>query len=158
MYYRSHKSIIAYLSSSNLPNSAATLRQELGIGDSFDDATSKKYSGVLEKKWTSVVRLSKRVCLLPLTRSPHVCSCKTTQDHGTGISVHKPSARARLCNTHLLIPKKPRPLHMASSITGPAYSTITPSTHHLRSVPSYLHLSRFRIRRHNHQDLGLGTR
>lgn len=59
----SHKSIIAYLTSTKLPSSAATLRQELGIGDSFDDATSKKYEGLLEKKWTSVVRLQKKVGL-----------------------------------------------------------------------------------------------
>ena len=57
----SHKSIIAYLTSVNLSNSAAALRQELSIGESFDDATSKKYEGLLEKKWTSVVRLQKKV-------------------------------------------------------------------------------------------------
>ncbi|KAH0558461.1 protein with putative role during mitosis [Trichoglossum hirsutum] len=56
-----HKSIIAYLSASSLPNSAATLRQELNIGDSFDDEKRKKYEGLLEKKWTSVVRLQKKI-------------------------------------------------------------------------------------------------
>ena len=59
---RRHKAVIAYLSSVNLPNSAQALRQELNLGDSFDDATSKKYEGLLEKKWTSVVRLQKKVC------------------------------------------------------------------------------------------------
>lgn len=57
----SHKSLIAYLTSVNLTATASTLRQELDIGDSFDDATSKKYEGLLEKKWTSVVRLQKKV-------------------------------------------------------------------------------------------------
>lgn len=57
----SHKSIIAYLTSVNLTATATTLRQELDIGDTFDDATSKKYEGLLEKKWTSVVRLQKKV-------------------------------------------------------------------------------------------------
>ena len=57
----SHKSVIAYLSSVKLSKSAAALREELSIGDSFDDATSKKYEGLLEKKWTSVVRLQKKV-------------------------------------------------------------------------------------------------
>jgi hypothetical protein len=33
----------------------------LGIGPEFDEATSKKYEGLLEKKWTSVVRLQKKV-------------------------------------------------------------------------------------------------
>ncbi|KAH6695730.1 nuclear distribution protein nudF [Plectosphaerella plurivora] len=53
--------IIAYLSSSNLPSSAAALREEIKIGDTFDEATSKKYEGLLEKKWTSVVRLQKKI-------------------------------------------------------------------------------------------------
>ncbi|CAG8958266.1 hypothetical protein HYFRA_00000621 [Hymenoscyphus fraxineus] len=56
-----HKSMIAYLTSINLPNSAAALREELQIGESFDAATSKKYEGLLEKKWTSVVRLQKKI-------------------------------------------------------------------------------------------------
>ncbi len=34
----------------------------MSIGDTFDAATSKKYEGLLEKKWTSVVRLQKKVC------------------------------------------------------------------------------------------------
>ena len=57
----SHKSIIAYLNSVKLSASASAIRQELEIGDEFDEATSKKYEGVLEKKWTSVVRLQKKV-------------------------------------------------------------------------------------------------
>ena len=56
-----HKAIIAYLSSTKHAASASTLRQELDLGDSFDDATSRKYEGLLEKKWTSVVRLQKKV-------------------------------------------------------------------------------------------------
>lgn len=61
----SHKSIIAYLNIAKLPNSAVALRGELSIGDTFDDATSKKYEGLLEKKWTSVVRLQKKVSKRP---------------------------------------------------------------------------------------------
>lgn len=60
------------MSSSNLPNSAAALREELNIGDTFDEATSKKYEGLLEKKWTSVVRLQKKVRINgPLRRESH---------------------------------------------------------------------------------------
>lgn len=59
----SHKSLIAYLTSVKLTATAAALRQELSIGDTFDDATSKKYEGLLEKKWTSVIRLQKKVYL-----------------------------------------------------------------------------------------------
>ncbi|KAJ0164570.1 Nuclear distribution protein nudF-2 [Colletotrichum tanaceti] len=50
-----HKAIIAYLSSTNLPNAAAALREELQISESFDTATSRKYEGLLEKKWTSII-------------------------------------------------------------------------------------------------------
>lgn len=46
-----------------LTATATALREELSIGDTFDDATSKKYEGLLEKKWTSVVRLQKKVYL-----------------------------------------------------------------------------------------------
>jgi platelet-activating factor acetylhydrolase IB subunit alpha len=68
----SHKSLIAYLTAAGLSNSAAALREEIKIGDSFDDATRKKYEGLLEKKWTSVVRLQKKV--LPSFLLP---SCRT---------------------------------------------------------------------------------
>jgi platelet-activating factor acetylhydrolase IB subunit alpha len=57
--------MIAYLSSIGLTNSTAALREDLNIGDSFDAATSKKYEGLLEKKWTSVVRLQKKVGIKP---------------------------------------------------------------------------------------------
>ncbi|KAJ8121662.1 hypothetical protein ONZ43_g1945 [Nemania bipapillata] len=60
-----HKAIIAYLVSNNLPDTATALRTELNLGDTFDDATSKKYEGLLEKKWTSVVRLQKKHHLPP---------------------------------------------------------------------------------------------
>ncbi|KND92306.1 Nuclear distribution protein PAC1 [Tolypocladium ophioglossoides CBS 100239] len=57
-------SIIAYLSANNLPNAAAALREEVGLGeDVFDVATAKKYETLLEKKWTSIVRLQKKACL-----------------------------------------------------------------------------------------------
>lgn len=57
-----HKSIIAYLSANNLPSTAAALRAELDISEeTFDTNTAKKYEGLLEKKWTSVVRLQKKV-------------------------------------------------------------------------------------------------
>lgn len=59
---RRHRALIAYLTSNNLTNTAAALRAELGLGeDVFDAATAKKYEGLLEKKWTSVVRLQKKV-------------------------------------------------------------------------------------------------
>lgn len=67
--------MIAYLTSVNLTATATTLRQELDVGDTFDDATSKKYEGLLEKKWTSVVRLQKKVFSKPpLSLSYHTKS------------------------------------------------------------------------------------
>jgi hypothetical protein len=45
----------------NAPKTAAAFREEVNIPSSFDDATRKKYEGLLEKKWTSVVRLQKKV-------------------------------------------------------------------------------------------------
>jgi platelet-activating factor acetylhydrolase IB subunit alpha len=61
--FDSHKSIIAYLSAHNLPDSAAALRTELNLSEeTFDAATAKKYETLLEKKWTSVVRLQKKAC------------------------------------------------------------------------------------------------
>ncbi|OQD82439.1 hypothetical protein PENANT_c021G10940 [Penicillium antarcticum] len=56
-----HKGIIAYLASANLPQSSVALREELGDSITVDDSTLKKYEGLLEKKWTSVVRLQKKI-------------------------------------------------------------------------------------------------
>ncbi|CAG8905910.1 unnamed protein product [Penicillium egyptiacum] len=56
-----HKGIIAYLTSVNLHHSSAALREELGDSIRVDDTTLKKYEGLLEKKWTSVVRLQKKI-------------------------------------------------------------------------------------------------
>ncbi|KZF24871.1 platelet-activating factor acetylhydrolase IB alpha subunit [Xylona heveae TC161] len=56
-----HKTIIAYLSSNDLAHSANALREELNIGDSFSEETSKKYEGIMERKWTSIIRLQKKI-------------------------------------------------------------------------------------------------
>ncbi len=66
----SHKSMIAYLSANNFHQAAAALRAEASIGDIFDAATSKKYEGLLQKKWTSVVRLQKKVRSFTATAPP----------------------------------------------------------------------------------------
>ena len=57
--------MIAYLAANNLSDTTTTLRRELKLGeDVFDPDTTKKYESLLEKKWTSVVRLQKKVCLI----------------------------------------------------------------------------------------------
>lgn len=61
-YADSHKSIIAYLNATGFTRTADSLREEVSIPEtSFDDTTAKKYEGLLEKKWTSVVRLQKKI-------------------------------------------------------------------------------------------------
>lgn len=56
--------MIAYLIANNLPDTAAALRKEVNFGeDVFGATTAKKYEGMLEKKWTSIVRLQKKVDL-----------------------------------------------------------------------------------------------
>ena len=57
-----HKAIVAYLTSINHLESAARLKEDLNLSSDFDEATSKKYEGILEKKWTGVVRLQKKAC------------------------------------------------------------------------------------------------
>ncbi|RMZ82536.1 hypothetical protein DV737_g2013, partial [Chaetothyriales sp. CBS 132003] len=56
-----HKSIVSYFLAVGFSDSAAALRSEAGLGTAFDDATAKKYETLLEKKWTSIVRLQKRI-------------------------------------------------------------------------------------------------
>ena len=88
----SHKSLIAYLTSVKLTATAAALRQELSIGDTFDDATSKKYEGLLEKKWTSVIRLQKKVYLssIPIMAQAEVGA---RLDNGSRVPQRDPSIR-----------------------------------------------------------------
>jgi platelet-activating factor acetylhydrolase IB subunit alpha len=59
-----HKAIIAYLGVINAPKTTEAFREEANVSANFDDATRKKYEGLLEKKWTSVVRLQKKVVTL----------------------------------------------------------------------------------------------
>lgn len=55
--------MVAYLLSVGMKDAAAALRQEAQLTDDagFDHATAKKYETLLEKKWTSVVRLQKKI-------------------------------------------------------------------------------------------------
>ncbi len=53
--------MVAYLLSTGMTETASSLRTEAKLPESFDDATAKKYETLLEKKWTSVVRLQKKI-------------------------------------------------------------------------------------------------
>ena len=48
------------MSENGFPKTAATLRKELGVPEDFDAAAVKKYTTLLEKKWTTTGRLQKK--------------------------------------------------------------------------------------------------
>lgn len=55
----SHRSILEYLHSNGFAESFKSLASETGINHTPDPKS--KYNGLLEKKWTSVIRLQKKV-------------------------------------------------------------------------------------------------
>lgn len=55
--------MVAYLAAINASQSSETVREELQVGDSFDEGTRKRYEGLLEKKWTGIARLQRKVNL-----------------------------------------------------------------------------------------------
>ncbi|ORZ11811.1 putative platelet-activating factor acetylhydrolase ib alpha subunit [Absidia repens] len=55
-----HKAILDYLSASGFSESFAMLKNETHISDFVPDP-KQKYAGLLEKKWTSVIRLQKKI-------------------------------------------------------------------------------------------------
>lgn len=58
--------MIAYLAANGFQESAAAMRAEMKLGEEeFDIETTKKYETLLQKKWTSVVRLQKKACIFP---------------------------------------------------------------------------------------------
>jgi hypothetical protein len=68
-----HRAILSYLASSNLQSSYNALKNELAGFDGAGTDASKgangeddqRYKGLLEKKWTSVIRLQKKVAPTP---------------------------------------------------------------------------------------------
>ncbi|KAK9236261.1 WD40-repeat-containing domain protein [Lipomyces kononenkoae] len=69
-------SILQYFAASGLQASHEALRNELGIRDGGFDEDVTNYDGLLEKKWTSVVRLQKKIMDL----ESHVASLQTELD------------------------------------------------------------------------------
>ncbi|CAO3694905.1 unnamed protein product [Umbelopsis ramanniana] len=55
-----HKAILDYLSASGFHDSFAALKAE-SLNDDFVPDPKQKYAGLLEKKWTSVIRLQKKI-------------------------------------------------------------------------------------------------
>ncbi|KAJ3028966.1 Positively regulates the activity of the minus-end directed microtubule motor protein dynein [Rhizophlyctis rosea] len=56
-----HLALLDYLHTNNLTASFEALNQELGLADLYNADGKQKYSGLLEKKWTSVLRLQKKI-------------------------------------------------------------------------------------------------
>lgn len=75
-----HKSILDYLYNSGLTTSYDALREETRQADFAPDPKGK-HAGLLEKKWTSVIRLQKKVRLNILSACLHVTSLYGP-DHG----------------------------------------------------------------------------
>ena len=55
-----HKSILDYFKTNNLQSAYSALSLEAGLED-FTPDPKAKYAGLLEKKWTSVIRLQKKI-------------------------------------------------------------------------------------------------
>ena len=59
MFATSHKSMLDYLFANNHIEAFTALKQSAGIDYTPDP--NARYTGLLEKKWTSVIRLQKKV-------------------------------------------------------------------------------------------------
>jgi hypothetical protein len=59
----SHKAILDYLNACGYNEAFMALKSESENQDFIPDG-KQKYAGLLEKKWTSVIRLQKKVCFL----------------------------------------------------------------------------------------------
>jgi hypothetical protein len=55
-----NKAVADYLDSAGYKDALEAFKREASMSDEMD----RKYSGLLEKKWTSVIRLQKKVKLL----------------------------------------------------------------------------------------------
>jgi 3-polyprenyl-4-hydroxybenzoate decarboxylase len=70
-----HKAILDYLSASGFQESFAALKAE-SVNDDFIPDPKQKYAGLLEKKWTSVIRLQKKVSFPPWTCLALATNCE----------------------------------------------------------------------------------
>ena len=57
--------MLSYLHSSGMQDTYEALKRESQLDDFEVDDPKAKWVGLLEKKWTSVIRLQKKVCALP---------------------------------------------------------------------------------------------
>jgi hypothetical protein len=84
--------MLSYLLAAGMNTTYDALMREADIDD-FDGSDPKsRWVGLLEKKWTSVIRLQKKV-----RRSAHTAADKT--DHGPRVAQCSAHRRAGLTNT-----------------------------------------------------------
>ena len=103
--------------------------------ETFDAATAKKYEGLLERKWTSVVRLQKKI--MDLETQTKQLQHELDNATPTSLAARRNHAPSRACKTH-----SPEP---------------SPANHLRRIPPTILLISIWQRRLHN-QDLGLRAR
>ena len=112
----SHKSLLAYLASTNLLSAATltSLREDLSLPESaFPPDTTQKYNGLLEKKWTSIVRLQKKI----LDLESRCTQLQHDLDHATPSSL----AARRNHDPSTWLPRAP-PRHTLQSHKSPITS------------------------------------
>lgn len=80
-FFFRHKAILDYLSSSGFTDSFNSLKSETHNED-FTADPKQKYSGLLEKKWTSVIRLQKKVSALMIAKYVFLSIYIRIQDYG----------------------------------------------------------------------------
>lgn len=77
--------MLDYLANAGFTQSLEALKQEARI-DSFEQDPKAKWSGLLEKKWTSVIRLQKKVRFaLPSA----LLSCRWRRAEGRSLLSHR---------------------------------------------------------------------
>lgn len=130
----------------------------------------KKYEGLLEKKWTSVVRLQKKVCrtFSPASHrrhslSSHELSYKAPPpltlllDNGTRIPPELPPIRTRLRYPHLPHPPQCRPFYLAPTSPRATRPNWTSQSSHISRFSPHLFRPCLLLRGLNYQNLGLGA-
>jgi hypothetical protein len=76
--------MLSYLHASGMHTTYDALRTDSGNEDFTTDDPKAKWNGLLEKKWTSVIRLQKKVCVKPTMKSSSLI--RISADHGPRVT------------------------------------------------------------------------
>lgn len=143
----SHRAMLSYLLQAGMNDTYQALEREASITD-FDGADPKSKSvGLLEKKWTSVIRLQKKV-------RNALCSAWLTADHGSGVTKCCSAGRTGLTYTSDSSIVELGTLRPTSAST--AHPQLTPCDYHTSHFPSQMDSPGECQRGRDSQDLGLG--